>query len=28
VMAAAAVVPYLALPGERTPTTIAPHGPS
>jgi hypothetical protein len=28
VMAAAAVVPYLAVPGERTPTTIAPHGPS
>jgi hypothetical protein len=28
VMAAAAVIPYLALPGERTPTTIAPHGPS
>src|SRR5512132_3870285 len=27
VMAAAAVVPYLAMPGERTPTTIAPHGP-
>jgi len=28
VMAAAAVVPSLALPGERTPTTIAHHGPS
>ena len=28
VMAAAAVVPYLALPGERMPTTIAHHGPS
>jgi hypothetical protein len=27
-MAAAAVVPYLAVPGGRTPTTIAPHGPS
>jgi hypothetical protein len=27
-MAAAAAVPYLAVPGERTPTTIAPHGPS
>ena len=26
VMAAAAVVPYLAVPGGRTPTTIAPHG--
>ena len=26
VMAAAAVVPYLALPGERTPTDVAPHG--
>ena len=26
VMAAAAAVPYLALPGERTPTTVAPHG--
>lgn len=25
-MAAAAAVPYLARPGERTPTTIAPHG--
>jgi hypothetical protein len=28
VMAVAAAVPYLAVPGERTPTTIAPHGPS
>ena len=27
VMAAATAIPYLALPGERTPTTIAPHGP-
>ena len=26
VMAAAAAIPYLALPGERTPTTVAPHG--
>ena len=26
VMAAAAAVPYLAVPGERTPTTVAPHG--
>ena len=26
VMAAAAAVPYLAIPGERTPTTVAPHG--
>jgi hypothetical protein len=26
-MAAAAAVPYLAVPGGRTPTTIAPHGP-
>jgi hypothetical protein len=25
-MAAAAAVPYLARPGERTPTSIAPHG--
>jgi len=25
-MAAAAAVPYLARPGGRTPTTIAPHG--
>jgi hypothetical protein len=28
VMAVAAAVPYLAAPGERMPTTIAPHGPS
>ena len=28
VMAGAAAIPYLAVPGERTPTTIAPHGPS
>jgi hypothetical protein len=26
VMAVAAAIPYLALPGERTPTTVAPHG--
>ena len=26
VMAAAAAVPYLAVPGERTPTTVVPHG--
>ena len=26
VMAAATAIPYLAVPGERTPTTIAPHG--
>ena len=26
VMAVAAVIPYLAVPGERTPTTVAPHG--
>ncbi len=26
VMAVAAAVPYLALPGERTPTAVAPHG--
>ncbi len=26
VMAVAAAVPYLAVPGERTPTTVAPHG--
>jgi hypothetical protein len=25
-MAAATAIPYLAVPGERTPTTIAPHG--
>jgi hypothetical protein len=26
VMAVAAAIPYLAVPGERTPTTVAPHG--
>ena len=26
VMAAAAAIPYLASSGERTPTTVAPHG--
>ncbi|MGZ4271696.1 MAG: hypothetical protein ACXVSX_21125 [Solirubrobacteraceae bacterium] len=26
VMAVAAALPYLAVPGERTPTTVAPHG--
>jgi hypothetical protein len=26
VMAAAAAIPYLALPGERTPTAAAAHG--
>ena len=28
VMAGAAAISYLAVPGERTPTTIAPYGPS
>ena len=26
VMAVAAAIPYLAVPSERTPTTVAPHG--